>query len=226
MKTKLVRRLALLAALALALSLSAGCGGDAPAADPTPDPTPEQSEAASPALSTETPEPSPTASPEAEPSATPNPTGAPSASPKPDAVSTPAPTAAPAPTSTPAPTPPPATAPPPEPTPAVPAAGPDTASVTQSGGTRRATVQSPCTLHCTGGKFSAVIVWSSPNYDYMKVNGVRYDLISAPGANSTFEIPVASFDTALPVIADTVAMSEPHEVEYALTFHSSTLTKQ
>ena len=222
MKTKLVRRLALLAALALALSLSAGCGGDAPAADPTPDPTPEQSEAASPALSTETPEPSPTASPEAEPSATPNPTGAPSASPKPDAVSTPAPTAAPAPTSTPAPTPPPA----PEPTPSVPADGTYTASVTLSGGTGRATVQSPCTLHCTGGKFSAVIVWSSPNYDYMKVNGVRYDLISAPGANSTFEIPVASFDTALPVIADTVAMSEPHEVEYALTFHSSTLTKQ
>ena len=222
MKTKLVRRLALLAALALALSLSAGCGGDAPAADPTPDPTPEQSEAASPALSTETPEPSPTASPEAEPSATPNPTGAPSASPKPDAVSTPAPTAAPAPTSTPAPTP----APTPEPTPSVPADGTYTASVTLSGGTGRATVQSPCTLHCTGGKFSAVIVWSSPNYDYMKVNGVRYDLISAPGANSTFEIPVASFDTALPVIADTVAMSEPHEVEYALTFHSSTLTKQ
>ncbi len=210
MKTKLVRRLALLAALALALSLSAGCGGDAPAADPTPDPTPEQSEAASPALSTETPEPSPTASPEAEPSATPNPTGAPSASPKPDAVSTPAPTPAPT----------------PEPTPSVPADGTYTASVTLSGGTGRATVQSPCTLHCTGGKFSAVIVWSSPNYDYMKVNGVRYDLISAPGANSTFEIPVASFDTALPVIADTVAMSEPHEVEYALTFHSSTLTKQ
>ena len=38
-----------------------------------------------------------------------------------------------------------------------------------------------------------------------------------------FEIPVASFDTALDVIADTVAMSKPHEIEYTLAFDSSTI---
>ena len=31
-----------------------------------------------------------------------------------------------------------------------------------------------------------------------------------------FEITVASFDTELDVIADTVAMSKPHEIEYTL----------
>ena len=95
-----------------------------------------------------------------------------------------------------------------------------------SGGTGRATIQSPAALRCSGGKFYATIVWSSPNFDYMKVNGVRYDLISAPGSNSVFEIPVAAFDTPLTVIADTVAMSEPHEVEYTVTFDSASLTKQ
>ena len=48
----------------------------------------------------------------------------------------------------------------------------------------------------------------------------------APGSNSAFEIPVAAFDQALTVIADTVAMSEPHEVEYTLTFDSASLAKQ
>ena len=101
-----------------------------------------------------------------------------------------------------------------------------TANVTLSGGTGRASIQSPAKLRCTNGQFTATIQWSSPNFDYMKVNGTRYDLISAPGADSAFEIPVAAFDTPLPVIADTIAMSEPHEVEYAITFDSASLTKQ
>ncbi len=85
---------------------------------------------------------------------------------------------------------------------------------------------SPAQLRCANGQFYATIVWSSPNFDYMKVNGARYDLISAPGSNSTFEIPVAAFDTPLSVVADTIAMSEPHEVEYTLTFDSASLAKQ
>ena len=114
----------------------------------------------------------------------------------------------------------------PEPAPQGPEDGNYTANVTLAGGTGRASVQSPAQLRCTNGLFYATIVWSSPNFDYMKVGGVRYDLIGAPGSNSTFEIPVAAFDQVLPVVADTVAMSEPHEVEYTLTFHSDSLTKQ
>lgn len=41
--------------------------------------------------------------------------------------------------------------------------------------------------------------------------------------NSTFEIPVAEFDSKLEVTADTVAMSTPHEIDYTLQFDSSTI---
>ena len=109
--------------------------------------------------------------------------------------------------------------------PPAPEDGQYTAAVTLAGGSGRATVSSPAQLRCENGQFWAVIVWSSPNFDYMKVDGVKYELLAA-GGNSTFEIPVAAFDQALPVNADTIAMSEPHEVEYTLTFDSATLEKQ
>ena len=99
------------------------------------------------------------------------------------------------------------------------------ADVTLEGGTGRASVETPAELRCEDGKFWAVIVWSSPNFDYMKVDGVKYEQINTEG-NSIFEIPVTAFDQKLDVIADTVAMSEPHEVEYTLQFDSSTLQKR
>ena len=215
-----------LMASALALALLAGCAGGAePEASQAPSAAPEQSQAAEPsAAPIDTPEPSaePTASPKpsAEPTASPKPSAEPTASPEPSAE--PAATPEPAPTPTPEPTP----APTPEPAPQGPEDGNYTANVTLAGGTGRATVQSPAQLRCSNGQFYATIVWSSPNFDYMKVGGVRYDLIGAPGSNSTFEIPVAAFDQVLPVVADTVAMSEPHEVEYTLTFDSASLVKQ
>ena len=86
-------------------------------------------------------------------------------------------------------------------------------------------MESPAALRCENGQFWATIVWSSPNFDYMKVNGEKYPQTNTEG-NSTFEIPVAAFDQALDVIADTVAMSEPHEVDYTLYFDSATLEKQ
>lgn len=117
-------------------------------------------------------------------------------------------------------------APAPEPEPDVWENGAYTANVTLEGGTGRASVASPAQLRCEDGQFWAIIEWSSPNFDYMKVNGEKYELISEPGGNSVFEIPVAAFDQALDVVADTIAMSEPHEVEYTLTFDSSSLSKQ
>ena len=102
---------------------------------------------------------------------------------------------------------------------AVPEDGAYTANVTLEGGTGRATVESPAALRCENGQFWAVLVWSSPNFDYMKVDGEKYMQTNTEG-NSTFEIPVSAFDQKLPVIADTIAMSEPHEVEYTLIFTS------
>ena len=40
-----------------------------------------------------------------------------------------------------------------------------------------------------------------------------------------FEIPVTALDEEMDVAADTVAMSQPHEIGYTLTFHSDTLQK-
>lgn len=96
--------------------------------------------------------------------------------------------------------------------------------MTLEGGSGRATVESPAVLTVADGIMTATIVWSSPNYDYMLVDGEKYLPVNTDG-NSTFEIPVAALDTALAVTADTVAMSTPHEIEYTLTFASASLTE-
>ena len=103
-----------------------------------------------------------------------------------------------------------------------PADGTYTCDVTLEGGSGRATVESPAALTVADGRMTATIVWSSPNYDYMLVDGEKYLPTNTEG-NSTFEIPVAALDTALDVTADTVAMSTPHEIEYTLTFDSASL---
>lgn len=97
-----------------------------------------------------------------------------------------------------------------------------TAEVTLSGGSGRASVQSPAKITVSGGEASAEIVWSSSNYDYMRVGEEKYLPVNSEG-NSTFVIPVAYFDRALTVFADTTAMSEPHEIEYKLTFSSASV---
>ena len=91
------------------------------------------------------------------------------------------------------------------------------------GGSGRASIQSPVTLTVgADGKMTATVEWSSPNYDYMIVDGEKLFPVNADG-NSVFEIPVSAFDTPITVIGDTVAMSKPHEIEYTLTFLSDTL---
>lgn len=104
----------------------------------------------------------------------------------------------------------------------IPADGSYTCAVTLEGGSGRATVESPAALTVADGIMTATIVWSSPNYDYMLVDGEKYLPVNTDG-NSTFEIPVAALDAALAVTADTVAMSTPHEIDYTLTFDGATL---
>lgn len=94
--------------------------------------------------------------------------------------------------------------------------------VTLEGGSGKTTVVSPAVLTVTEDGMTATIEWSSPNYDYMLVDGEKYLPVNTEG-NSVFEIPVAKLDTALEVIGDTVAMSKPKEIEYTLTFHSNTM---
>lgn len=99
-----------------------------------------------------------------------------------------------------------------------------TVAVRLEGGSGRASVETPAALRIEDGKAFATIIWSSSNYDYMKVGGEKFDLVNTEG-NSSFEIPVSAFDWKMQVIADTIAMSEPHEVEYTLVFDSTTIKR-
>lgn len=97
-----------------------------------------------------------------------------------------------------------------------------TIELTMEGGSGRASIQSPAQLAIADGAATATLEWSSPNYDYMLVNGEKYLPVNTEG-NSVFEVPVEALDVPLTMIGDTVAMSTPHEVEYTVTFHSDTL---
>lgn len=97
-----------------------------------------------------------------------------------------------------------------------------TADVALAGGSGRASVESPAQLTVKDGKVTAKIVWSSKNYDYMKVGDTKYDAV-IEDEHSTFEIPVSCFDWAMAVKADTTAMSEAHEIDYTLTFDAASV---
>ena len=97
-----------------------------------------------------------------------------------------------------------------------------TADVALAGGSGRASVESPAQLTVKDGNVTAKIVWSSKNYDYMKVGDIKYDAV-IEDEHSTFEIPVSCFDWAMAVKADTTAMSEAHEIDYTLTFDAASV---
>ena len=97
-----------------------------------------------------------------------------------------------------------------------------TAEVTLSGGSGKASVQSPAKLVFQNGAAEAELVWSSANYDYMIVDGEKYIAEIADG-HSVFRIPVQCFDRNMAVIADTTAMSQAHEISYSLRFDSATV---
>ena len=97
-----------------------------------------------------------------------------------------------------------------------------TAAVTLSGGSGRASVESPARLTVKDGLCTAEIVFSSKNYDYVRLDDTVYLPVNTEG-NSAFQIPVACCDRPMAIVADTVAMSEPHEIAYTLLFDASSL---
>lgn len=96
-----------------------------------------------------------------------------------------------------------------------------TIEVTLEGGTGRASVNSPAPLMIQNGQAHAALTWSSPYYEWMQINGAQYKPVNTEG-NSAFLIPVIP-DRAVAVSAQTIAMSQPHVVDYTLRFHSSTI---
>lgn len=94
-----------------------------------------------------------------------------------------------------------------------------------TGGSGRSTVSSPAILIVKDGLAYARIEWSSSSYDYMIVGGEKYLPVNEEGY-STFEIPILVFNEEMPIIADTTAMSTPHEVEYHLIFSADSVTSK
>lgn len=95
--------------------------------------------------------------------------------------------------------------------------------VSMTGGSGRASISSPTGFYVKDGQATADIHWSSASYDYMKLDGVRYDAFTDAAGHSAMTIPVSALDAAIPVLADTTAMSKPYEIEYQLSFDGSAL---
>lgn len=95
--------------------------------------------------------------------------------------------------------------------------------VSMTGGSGRASISSPTGFYVKDGQATADIHWSSASYDYMKLDGVRYNAFTDAAGHSAMTIPVSTLNTAIPVLADTTAMSKPYEIEYQLSFDGSAL---
>ena len=96
-----------------------------------------------------------------------------------------------------------------------------TAEVTLTGGSGKASINSPAELTVINGTIFANIVWSSSHYEYMNIGETRYDRVDTEG-NSTFIIPI-TLDKDINISALTTAMSEPHLIEYTLHFDGNSL---
>lgn len=84
------------------------------------------------------------------------------------------------------------------------------------GGSGKAFIESPATVVVKDGEACITVTWSSKNYDYMIVDGVKYMNEAKEGNPSQFTFPIAGIPCDMDVIGDTVAMSTPHEIEYTI----------
>jgi len=90
-------------------------------------------------------------------------------------------------------------------------------SFTVQGGTGKVTITCPEVMVTDGGA-QACIVFSSPYYEWVETEGVRYDPENAQEEGretSVFRIPVR-LNEQRKITGLTTAMSEPHEVEYTI----------
>lgn len=95
--------------------------------------------------------------------------------------------------------------------------------VTLSGGTGRVQVTSPTVLTVAGDSLTALVVLDSPYFTLMQVGAFQYNPVETGNeATSAFDIPVV-LDEALSIQAQTIAMSQPHLIDYTLYFDSTTL---
>ena len=82
-----------------------------------------------------------------------------------------------------------------------------------SGGTGKVTISCPA-ISVAGGEVTATLVFSSPNYPKLTVDGAEYTA-EHEGKTSIFEIPVR-LNEDMVVVGTTTAMSKPHDIEYTI----------
>lgn len=92
------------------------------------------------------------------------------------------------------------------------------------GGSGKTKVENPVTMTVTDGDATATVIIESSHYNYVLVDGEKYEKINTEG-NSTFEIPVGGFDWKMPVTANSTAMGSSHEIDYTLYFDADTIQK-
>lgn len=97
--------------------------------------------------------------------------------------------------------------------------------VSLSGGSGKASITTPARLTVENGKMTLEVEWSSSKYDLMIVEGENYLPVNTEG-NSVFMIPVAAIDSPLAVKAETLAMSEPHLIDYEIVFNAASVKKE
>ena len=91
------------------------------------------------------------------------------------------------------------------------------------GGSGRASVQSPANLKVENGKGTLTITMSSSTFDKLVYGGVEYKPTNTSG-NSVFSFPISELgDISLSM--ETVAMSEPHMIDYTLSLDASSIAK-
>ena len=86
----------------------------------------------------------------------------------------------------------------------------------------QAKVDSPAVLTIADGQATARIIFSSGKYDYVLVNGEKYEAEEA-SEKPAFELPVSTLDRKLPILADSTVMIPSTEISYTLTFDSASI---
>ena len=87
---------------------------------------------------------------------------------------------------------------------------------TFSGGSGRVEIACP-SVTVSGGAAEAELVFSSPNYTRLALDGAEY-AAETDGETSLFRVP-APLNADFTVVATTTAMSAPHDIEYAMHIH-------
>ena len=94
---------------------------------------------------------------------------------------------------------------------------------TFAGGTGRVTISCP-EIRITPDTALATVVFSSPHYEYVKVDGETYSTV-CDEHTSTAVIP-APVNRSFEILASTTAMSRPHEIRYTLYIRVNALAEQ